>query len=259
MEYINKEVNNTFSFRDVTSINGIQMTGNTATETRNLFQEAVIHAGPKWEHISVVLQRISVVNDECLESNMTNDPSISPSETLRESPSCATALVCVQPAQKVDGNEGPPRPKAPKMTESVKGKVVFWKGHDPNLTVLLMLKHATRFGRIANILLHKKTEDGVSSLMEFETAESAKKFVASDAYRFKISTRYNTIITKDQKILVNIFIKVSILGEKLIFLSYRMKFQIFIVKHSNGVGTNRKSFTVGQMSRNSTNVSTLSF
>jgi hypothetical protein len=45
MKYVNNEVNNAFSFRDVTSINGIQMTGNTATETRDLFQEAVIHAG----------------------------------------------------------------------------------------------------------------------------------------------------------------------------------------------------------------------
>jgi hypothetical protein len=165
----------------------------------------------------------------------------------------------VQSAQKFDENEGPPRPKAPKMTESVKGQVVFWKGHDPNLTVLLMLKHATRFGRIANILLHMKTGDGVSSFMEFETAESAKKFVSSNAGKFKISTRYSEITTKDRKILVNIFLKVSILDEMFIFLSYRMKFQIFIVQHSNGVGTNRKSFTVGQMSRNSTNVSTFPF
>lgn len=79
------------------------MTGYTATETRNHFQAAVIRASPKVGHISVVLQRISVVNDECVESNMTNDPSISPSETLRESPmsSRATTSVCVQPGQKV--------------------------------------------------------------------------------------------------------------------------------------------------------------
>jgi hypothetical protein len=258
MEYVNKEVNNTFSFRDVTSINGIQMTGCTATETRNHFQAAVIHAGPKWENISVVLQIISVVNDERVERNMTNDPSISLSETSRESPmsSSATTSVCVQPSQKVEENEGPPRSKARKMTESVKGKVVFWKGHDRNVTVLSMLNQAARFGRITNILLHKSTIDAVSSFMEFETAESAKLFVASDAKRFKISTRHNTITTKNPIVLVNIFIKVSILGEILIFVFCRKKLRIFIVNNRNGVGASGKSIAVGQMSRNSAKMST---
>jgi hypothetical protein len=206
MEYINKEVNNTFSFRDVTSINGIQMTGYTATETRNHFQAAVIHESPKVGHISVVLQRISVVNEEYVESNMTNETSISPSETLRESPmsSSATTSVCVQPGQNVEEKEGPPRSKARKMTESVKGKVVYWKGHDRNVTVLSMLNHASGFGRITNILLHKSTTEAMSSLMEFETAE-AKLFVSSDSKRFKISTRHNTITTNDPNVLVTIF------------------------------------------------------
>ncbi|EFX63392.1 hypothetical protein DAPPUDRAFT_335520 [Daphnia pulex] len=177
MKYINK-VNNTFSFRDVTSINGIQMTGYTATETRNHFQAAVIHESPKVGHISVVLQRISVVNDEYVESNMTNETSISPSETLRESPlsSSATTSVCVQPGQNVEEKEGPPRSKARKMTESVKGNVVYWKGHDRNVTVLSMLNHASRFGRITNILLHKSTTEAMSSFMEFEMAEAAKLY-----------------------------------------------------------------------------------
>jgi hypothetical protein len=88
------------------------------------------------------------------------------------------------------------------MTESVKGKVVYWKGHDRNVTVLSMLNHASRFGRITNILLHKSTTEAMSSLMEFETAEAAKLLVSSDSKRFKISTRHNTITTNDPNVLV---------------------------------------------------------
>jgi hypothetical protein len=195
-------------------IKGIQITGYTATETRNHFQAAVIHASPKVGHISVVLQRISVVNDECVESNMTNDPSISPSDNLRGSPmsSLATTSVFVQPGQKVEENEGPPRSKARKMTESVNGKVVFWKGHDSKVTVLSMLNFASRYGRITNILLHKSTAESMSSFMELSTPEAAKLLVSSYSKRFKIS-KYNTITTKDPIVLVVIFLKFQFQGK----------------------------------------------
>jgi hypothetical protein len=73
-----------------------------------------------------------------------------------------TTSVCVQPGQKVEEKEGPPRSKARKTTESVNGKVAFLKGHDDKVTVLSMLNFASRYGRITNILLHKSTTEATS-------------------------------------------------------------------------------------------------
>ena len=98
-------------------------------------------------------------------------------------------------------------PVAKKESFSVeKGKLVFWKGFDRNMSINSLLTQSKKHGKVANILLHHKTNSDVISLIEFEEKESATSFVSGNPHKFSISKSYANILTRNHSTLVCLFI-----------------------------------------------------
>lgn len=80
-------------------------------------------------------------------------------------------------------------------------KVVFWKGPDV-YTVEGVLKLASKFGRIIDMQLIKKSDFSNLNFLELEDKISANKCVACQLTKYSISTKYASVLSKDYQILV---------------------------------------------------------
>jgi hypothetical protein len=86
-----------------------------------------------------------------------------------------------------------------------KGRVVFWKGFDVNVSINSLLTQSKKRGKVSNILLHHKTNSEVISFIEFEEKESATSFVSGNPYKYSMPKSYVKIVTRNQSTLVCLF------------------------------------------------------
>ena len=67
------------------------------------------------------------------------------------------------------------------------------------------MTQSKKHGKVANILLHHKSNSDVISFIEFEEKESATSFVSGNPCKYSISKSYAKIVTRNQFTLVCLF------------------------------------------------------